>query len=508
MGSKSLSGSLIKSVKSMLPKNINMKHVLLAVLVGLLLCMLMGQSVEEGYSGKAGYSVVEGFNTLGAITTPYAPPPSGSGSATQPIRGADGSATGYCHAKNYERPTRQCLLDSVTGTVGAGGDEAKKAQAALICSRVTNSGCTGDTSKSSRDAAGAGSAWDSIKNELMQGSYPGLTDRDNIACKQGPILDYCAPMSNDSNVCDTNTAHSCEYVNCARTISAIGAKNDNELYTIDTNDVFETEYDHWRKCLFKNRLPEPRRGELTANETFGETTVGGDHPLSTGYIPKLKSGSTTLAHTTDAGAAMSPPVSLTDTDINSGVKVTGLIGWLEGGAGLARNLLQKDNPITPQVLRNMNAIPMDKDGKVPASLEPYLPPEWKQGFENMFDYCKKGTDDEGAIIGWSSDFRSLKCLNYNPNLSTTCVTKPVCKYKKQCGNNDINEDGELTAGAAAHIGATDFTGIINSDCGPLAKVGSLFSAAYDEVNCLPNKGVDAISQFGAAGASLLERDDE
>ena len=46
MGSKSSSGSLMKSVESMLPKNMNMKHVLLAVLVGLLLCMLMGQSVE------------------------------------------------------------------------------------------------------------------------------------------------------------------------------------------------------------------------------------------------------------------------------------------------------------------------------------------------------------------------------------------------------------------------------------------------------------------------------
>lgn len=46
MGSKSSSGSLMKSVESMLPKNMNMKHVLLAVLVGLLLCMLMGQSIE------------------------------------------------------------------------------------------------------------------------------------------------------------------------------------------------------------------------------------------------------------------------------------------------------------------------------------------------------------------------------------------------------------------------------------------------------------------------------
>ena len=49
MSSKS-SSSIVKSVesaiKSVVPKNMNMKHVLLAVLVGLLLCMMMGNTVE------------------------------------------------------------------------------------------------------------------------------------------------------------------------------------------------------------------------------------------------------------------------------------------------------------------------------------------------------------------------------------------------------------------------------------------------------------------------------
>ena len=52
-GSKALSksvDSVVKSVESVvtsvLPKNMNMKHVLLAILVGLLLCMLMGNTVE------------------------------------------------------------------------------------------------------------------------------------------------------------------------------------------------------------------------------------------------------------------------------------------------------------------------------------------------------------------------------------------------------------------------------------------------------------------------------
>lgn len=52
-GSKALSksvNSVVKSVESVVssvvPKNMNMKHVLLAILVGLLLCMLMGNTVE------------------------------------------------------------------------------------------------------------------------------------------------------------------------------------------------------------------------------------------------------------------------------------------------------------------------------------------------------------------------------------------------------------------------------------------------------------------------------
>jgi hypothetical protein len=58
-GSKALSksvDSVVKSVESVVssvvPKNINMKHVLLAILVGLLLCMLMGNTVE-GYTCNA-----------------------------------------------------------------------------------------------------------------------------------------------------------------------------------------------------------------------------------------------------------------------------------------------------------------------------------------------------------------------------------------------------------------------------------------------------------------------
>ena len=49
MSSKSLGksvNSVVKSVESLLPKGINLKHVLLGLLVGLLICMMFGQTVE------------------------------------------------------------------------------------------------------------------------------------------------------------------------------------------------------------------------------------------------------------------------------------------------------------------------------------------------------------------------------------------------------------------------------------------------------------------------------
>lgn len=74
MSSKLSSGSLVKSVESILPKGVNLKHVLLAVLVGLLLCMMFGQTVE-GYqctipAPPAGYSVAHGKTEPGPVGTP------------------------------------------------------------------------------------------------------------------------------------------------------------------------------------------------------------------------------------------------------------------------------------------------------------------------------------------------------------------------------------------------------------------------------------------------------
>lgn len=69
MSSKSLGksvNSVVKSVESLLPKGINLKHVLLGLLVGLLICMMFGQTVEglgitmTGTGGRGGYTCPDG----------------------------------------------------------------------------------------------------------------------------------------------------------------------------------------------------------------------------------------------------------------------------------------------------------------------------------------------------------------------------------------------------------------------------------------------------------------
>lgn len=112
-GSKALSksvDSVVKSVESVvssvLPKNMNMKHVLLAILVGLLLCMLMGNTVE------------------GLIPTQEtADPPCPTGYNVTPLQAGDGAteADGSTDAadavqNNTLAGKYGCLVDGGTST--------------------------------------------------------------------------------------------------------------------------------------------------------------------------------------------------------------------------------------------------------------------------------------------------------------------------------------------------------------------------------------------------------
>lgn len=131
MSSKLSSGSLVKSVESILPKGVNLKHVLLAVLVGLLLCMMFGQTVE-GYTctipdpDSSSYTLIEGKSkppdvTLGTATysvertTNNLPLPNGWSDAEEGSITYDASNEYTCSSGNGS-PLITCVTTSVFGS--------------------------------------------------------------------------------------------------------------------------------------------------------------------------------------------------------------------------------------------------------------------------------------------------------------------------------------------------------------------------------------------------------
>ena len=127
-GSKALSksvDSVVKSVESVvtsvLPKNMNMKHVLLAILVGLLLCMLMGNTVEgltcttprtipTGYTGVTGGTSVDlGGDSTTPITTAVVVPNMTCDT------GYTGTPKATCERAGTEMVLEGCNTDEVAG---------------------------------------------------------------------------------------------------------------------------------------------------------------------------------------------------------------------------------------------------------------------------------------------------------------------------------------------------------------------------------------------------------
>ena len=111
MGSKSSSGSLVKSVETMLPKGVNLKHVLLAVLVGLLLCMMFGQTVE-GYPCTVPSPLPTGYTGLTAGGTAEV---GGSGSTVPANLSCDSSA-GYTGNPTVSCPQTEPTCKNAAGT--------------------------------------------------------------------------------------------------------------------------------------------------------------------------------------------------------------------------------------------------------------------------------------------------------------------------------------------------------------------------------------------------------
>jgi hypothetical protein len=392
--SKSLTGSVdsavksvVKSVESVLPKNMNMKHVLLAVLVGLLLCMLMGQNVE-------GFSMLTGGEDSWTVSDA-------------------GAADGYCSHKDGLGGSmrRGCVVDSLKNSSGVDdGDNTNLGLATAICSSGGAAGvsgtCVGD---SGAPSDGSGQL---IVNKLADTANSAIADH-TLSCKWGETVDDCPDFGTSDTACgsDAGKAAGCVWSACGfnndDTVK-MGADNSNPedaSVTVDFQNALITEYERWNKCMFDGK------------GTYGGHT-GAPDDLTGGEIPTFKAGS-------DVGG---------DGSVRAGSDVTGLTGWINHQAGVPRNVLEKDNALSEADMQARNAIPMTQAGEVPAALIPFIPPSWKQGFENMFKYCQHGDENETAMIGWDKDFRSLQCLNYNDSLKTTSITSRKPSYECRCGS--------------------------------------------------------------------------
>ena len=145
MSSKLSSGSLVKSVESILPKGVNLKHVLLAVLVGLLLCMMFGQTVE-GYTCTMpplppGYAVIDGQK---GITFPVGTP--GEKKEIDPTTITDWSPGGKGEMTYDKASTVYECTQGYTGIPTLTCDTGKSAPARF-------GGCDTKTPHSNRDGA-------------------------------------------------------------------------------------------------------------------------------------------------------------------------------------------------------------------------------------------------------------------------------------------------------------------------------------------------------------------
>ena len=157
MGSKSSSGSLVKSVETMLPKGVNLKHVLLAVLVGLLLCMMFGQSVE-GFkctipSPPAGIKLKSGQSPPKPI--------SGASPKTAPAAGSGWSSAGANTLKYDDVTSKYQCASGYTGTPVLTCDistSPSTADRAMALSGCTNQGTGCTTSSGPYQMAAGGNA--------------------------------------------------------------------------------------------------------------------------------------------------------------------------------------------------------------------------------------------------------------------------------------------------------------------------------------------------------------
>ena len=497
MGSKSSSGSLLKSVESMLPKNMNMKHVLLAVLVGLLLCMLMGQSVE-------GIRNIEGSDMTG-------------------------TTNGICQPTSfYTSPTR-CVVDtynassaSESGAAALGPTANATLRSAMnnACGLIDDNKCSNANTLASSDSS------NDLKSQVRQhnatqsddttkvGGQGGI-DSSYFSCKLEE-LDVCSGQIN-KNGCESKPA--CSWGACSEltNIPHFGpAKADDASLDTDVGPGVKS-FNTWRKCLFTNNTSPNYSGTPKIDavaQPSGQPAIRAKYPLQVpagagagldGQV--LTAQSSGSARIIDEGGNLS----IGKIPGNGGQGVQGLTGWLRGVPGVPlANTMTSAHTWTEEELKTSNAIPLDENGKITAGMREYLPQNLKEGIENMFVWCGYGltdADKNNVAVGWGDDLRSLKCLNNNPNISSFTTQSHKTRYpcvdissqgecRKKTGHTTCSRGEEdscysLTPPTFTMVGKTD--GIGNNISAGVAAGAAL-------VQTTTGKALDAVA-MGVSSAS-------
>jgi len=396
MSSKS-SSSIVKSVesvvKSVMPKNMNMKHVLLAVLVGLLLCMLMGNTVEP-------------------FSAPYENPEVGycmnynSGSSSKlGCRGrTDGDKTGsdlICSTDKAEDVSASALGD----TCGTNGTVITRDE---FCYDFRDNLSTppDENNPSCNIGEGLGGNSDVCEMGSMRNTVncSGLT---NLSCPGSPDLSEDAPKPTPDQ------ESSCKWENCSG--FATGTEDVKDAFNFpQLNDSLK----RWANCVENNIV-----GGVDGKWNQMKLSSKGD-PLATNSIP---GGGISAAWTGDKWGI----------GVSTGKPYIG-----EGAADLR---LADVRTLKPLVYKGPEGV------KKAYTDEMFPSQKWSDLIDEKVKFCgaQLGDDlssitvpqalDKGAIVGFNSDKSGLICLNKNDAIETH-VTQTRVDLIKAPGCGDPNEE--------------------------------------------------------------------
>lgn len=409
MGSKSSSGSLLKSVESMLPKNMNMKHVLLAVLVGLLLCMLMGQTVETFTGTYANTKSQSGFcrNSGGEMTT------------REGVCVGKDPTQKICYLTTTPSTRRAAIPAEITkGMCGPAGTVPTATQvnapnfaqdSATTGPTASNTFCAGKavnkTVANNCNITGPTGTPKGYKDFCEPGTSSALTDCSivaNTSCPDHPDSNESTLNSNSDEI-----NNQCSWYDC----SSFASGTDN-IRTAIFQPFVEAglgvgSLERWRTCVAEHPAAATAGGwAKIKTDSKAQVTAAwdGDKWQSGTSIGKPYSGT--------------PQARCANSSCPTGTEVTEM-----------HPIYYRDAP---------------NSAKNSFISQAALPDGWQAVIDEKLKFCaadsttnpsdltKDQALDKGAVLGWDMDGKSLICLNNNPAVKTR-VSQQRVSYKKVPG---------------------------------------------------------------------------